>query len=178
MTPEELAQLQEMVTKAAELVEGKLAASLNTAIEGINSKIETNEATTANLQATAKTAFETLPNIIQEKVENQLEGSLKVISEEIGKQFEGKMKALATGGKDGEGAPGGLNLPYLLEKSDKIVEVINAFRSPTTEQAMMGQMAFVMKWHGLLSKLEKGGGTGDEVTKAIADTFTNQTQEK
>lgn len=176
MEPEELAQLQEMVTKAAEAIESKLAATLGAAIEGINSQFESNAAAAAEIQSQAKAALETVPHLIQEHVENQLQANLKGIVEEVGNQFEAKVKAMAGGGS-GDGAGGGMGIEKLLANSDKIIGIVNAFRSPTTEQAMMGQMAFVMKWHGLLSKLEKGGGTGDEVTKAIADTFAGQKQE-
>ena len=167
MTPEELAEIQKMVVKVAEEVESRLATSLDKAIEGINSKVESTTATASDLQAKAKVTFEALPALIQRQVENQLQ--------DLTKQFEERQKELAGAGDSGGGA--GLNLNSLLANSDKIVAVVNAFRSPTTEQAMLSQMNFVMKWHSLLSKLEKGGGSGEEFTKAIASTFTPEKHE-
>lgn len=171
MTKEELAELQKMVTVAAGEIEGRLATSLDKTIEGINNKIDL----AVDLNAKSKAAFETIPSLIQEQIESQLKVNLKGIVEEVGNQFEGKMKAMAGGNSAAPG--GGLNFESLLANSDKIVAVVNAFRSPTTEAAMLAQMNFVMKWHSLLSKLEKGGGAPDEITKAIASTFTTEKKE-
>lgn len=171
MTDEELATIQKVVTKAVEGVETKLAASLSKAIEGINTKIDLNAAAAGEIQSTVKVALEAMPHLIKEHVEGELQTNLKGIVEEVGKQFEGKFKAM-TG--SGAGSGDGMNLNNLLAHSEQIIGVINAFRSPTTEAAMLSQMNFVMKWHSLLSKLEKGGGAPDEVTKAIASTFTEK----
>lgn len=175
MTPEELAELKEVVSKAAEGIELRLFESLNKAIESLDGKIASTTAAAEETQSKAKMAMEAVPNLIKEQIEAQLTANLKGIVAEVGAQFEEKMKAAGGAGTGADGGP--ITLDKLLQNSDKIVNVVNAFRSPTTDQAMMGQMNFVMKWHQLLSKLEKGGGTGDEFTKAIADTFTQQTQE-
>ena len=170
MTPEEMAELKSVVSQATEAIEGRLFESLTKAIEEIKGKA----AAADELQSKAKIALEAVPNLIQEQIEAQLKVNLKGIVEEVGNKFEERVKAM--GGSTGANG-GGMNLDKLLANSDKIIGVVNAFRSPTTEQAMMGQMNFVMRWHSLLSKLEKGGGSGDDVTKAIADTFTEQKQE-
>lgn len=170
MTEEELAELQKMVTVAAEGIEGRLAASLDKTIEGINNKIDL----AVDLNAKSKAAFEAVPHLIQEHVEAQLQANLKGIVEEVGKQFEGKMKAITSSGNSTGGSMG---LRDLLADSDKVIGIINAVRQPTTEAAMLSQMNFVMKWHSLLSKLEKGGGAPDEITKAIASTFTTEKKE-
>lgn len=170
MTKEELAEIQKMVTVAAGEIEGRLATSLDKTIEGINNKIDL----AVDLNAKSKAAFETIPGLIQEQIESQLKVNLKGIVEEVGKQFEGKMKAMAGGG---DSAGGSMGLRDLLADSDKVIAIVNAFRQPTTEAAMLAQMNFVMKWHSLLSKLEKGGGSGDEFTKTIASTFTTEKQE-
>lgn len=175
MEAEELEQLKGVVSQAAEEIEGRLAVSLNKAIEGLDAKISSAAATGEALKSTATTALEALPNLIQEKIEAQLKDNLQGIVEEVGNRFEERLKAGAGAGA-GAGKNGGPGLDFnaLLGNSDKIIGVINAFRSPTTEQAMMGQMNFVMKWHQLLSKMEKGGGSGDDLTSAIAETFTTQ----
>lgn len=170
MDPKELAELEKMVTKAAEEIENRLSASLGKAIEGINAKVNLNVEAANELQANAKVAMEAMPNLIREHVESQLSVNLKGIVEEVGKQFEGKVKAMA----GGDSAGGSMGLRDLLAESDKIIGVINAWKQPTTEAAMLSQMNFVMKWHGLLSKLEKGGGVPDDITKAIASTFTEK----
>jgi len=174
MTDEEMAEIQKMVTMAAQEVEGRLATSLDKTIESLNNKIALNATAAAEVQNKAKIALETVPNLIQEQIESQLRANLTGIVEEVGKQFQAKVKEA---GGNSAAPGGGLSLESLLAHSDKLVAVVNAFRSPTTEQAMMGQMSFVMKWHQLLSKLEKDGGSGDEFTKAIADTFTTPKQE-
>jgi len=168
---EQLAELQKMVTMAAGEIEGRLATSLNQAIAGINEKIDLGAAAAAELQNNAKIAFETLPNVIQENVETQLKANLKGIVEEVGKQFEGKVKE-AGGGNSGTG----ITMESILANSDKLVAVVQAFRSPTTDQAMAANMGMIFKWHGLLSKIEKGGSSGEEITKAIQDTFGSQGQ--
>ena len=173
MTEEELAELQNMVATAAKGIEDRLADSLGKAIEAINNKIELNATASAELQTRAKTAFETLPVLIQEHVEGQLKANLTGIIDEVGNRFEEKVKAMAKGGGN-SGAPGGLGIQDLLAHSDKIIGVINAWKQPTTEAAMMSQMQLIFRWHGLLSKLEKGGGSGQDVTQAIADTFKPQ----
>lgn len=167
MTKEELAEITEMVTKAAEGIESRLADSLKNAIEGFNSKA----AAATELQSKSEAALKVLPDLIQKQVESQLKTNLTGIVDEIGKQFEAKVKE-ASG--NSEAPEGGLNIPYLLDNSDKLIAIFNAWKQPTTEQAMLSQMNFVMKWHSLLTKLEKGGGTADEATKAIASTFTPQ----
>ena len=170
MTEEELAELQNMVAMAAKGIEDRLADSLGKAIEGINSKVEVNATASDELQSKAKVAFETLPALIQENVESQLKANFTGIVEAVGKKFEEKVKAMAGG--DNSGAPGvGLTAGSLLANSDKIIGLINAWKQPTTEAAMMGQMNLIFRWHGLLSKLEKGGGSGADVTQAISDTF-------
>ena len=148
----QLAELQKMVAMAAKGIEDRLADSLGKAIGGLNSKVEVNAAANAELQAKAKAAFEALPALIQENVEGQLKANLTGIVEEVGKQFEGKVKAMAGG--DNSGAAGfGLNAGSLLANSDKIIALINAWKQPTTEAAMMGQMNLIFRCHGLLSKL-------------------------
>ena len=169
----QLAELQKMVAMAAKGIEDRLADSLGKVIEGINSKIELNAAASAELQARAKTAFETLPALIQEHVESQMKANFTGIVEAVSQKFEEKVKAMAKGGGN-SGAPGGLGIQDLLAHSDKIIGVINAWKQPTTEAAMMGQMNLIFRWHGLLSKLEKGGGSGQDVTEAIASTFKTQ----
>lgn len=176
MTKEELDQLKGVVSQAAEEIEGRLAESLNKAIEGLDAKIAATTAAGDALKSTATTALEALPNMIQEKIEAQLQDNLQGIVEEVGNRFEERVKAVAGAAGAGAGKNGGAGLDFssLLGQSDKIISVINAFRSPTTDQAMMGQMNFVMKWHKLLSTMEKGGGSGEDITSAIADTFTAQ----
>lgn len=163
-----LNELNTMVLKAAGDIENQLGEKLEAAIAGINTNIEANAAAVDEIQVKARSVIEAMPNLIQEHIEGQLKANLKGIIDNISDTFEEKVKEMAGGGSNGGGS---LNLATLLEHSDKIIGVINAFRSPTTEQAMMGQMNFVMRWHSLLSKLEKGGGSGEEVTRAISDTF-------
>ena len=169
MTPEELAELKEVVSKAAEAIEGRLAESLNQGIEGLNSKIDSTKAAADEIQSKAKTALEGVPQLIQDQIEVQLKTNLKGIVEDVGNQFEERVKAL--GGSAGANG-GGMSLDKLLANSDKIIGVVNAFRAPTTDQAMMSEMNLIFRWHGLLSKLEKGGGSGEDLTKQIANTFT------
>ncbi len=175
---EPLDEIRMMVAKFAEGIETRLADSLAKYAVAVDARIDQNAAATNELTSKAKAALEALPSVIQGQVETQLTANLKGIIEEVGAKFEERLKALAAGGEPGaDGAGGGLGLQQLLSHSDQIIGIVNAFRSPTTEQAMMGQMNFVMKWHSILSKLEKGGGSGDDFTKAIADTFTQQPQE-
>ncbi len=171
MTPEELAELKEVVSKAAEGIELRLADSLNKAIEDIKGKA----AAADEVQSKARTAMEAVPKLIQEQIESQLKINLKGIVEEVGNRFEERVKAMG-GGTGANGGP--ITLDKLLANSDKIIGVVNAFRSPTTDQAMLGQMNFVMKWHKVLSSMEKGGGSGEDITRAIADTFTQQEQKE
>lgn len=177
MELEEIAELQKMVTAAAEVVENKLADSLKEAIESINTKVDASVVASTDLQAKAKIAFEALPNMIKEHVEGTLSENIKSIGEELSKQFEGKVKAMIGAGGGNSAGGGSMGLRDLLAESDKIIGVINAWKQPTTDQAMMGQMNLIFRWHGLLSKLEKGGGSGEDITKAIADTFTTQKPE-
>jgi len=165
MTEEELAEMQKMITAAAGQIESKLAGTLQEVLVGVNAKVEAAEAVSSELQVKAKAAFEALPALIQKQVENQLQ--------DLTKQLEEKAEAMSGGGNSGGGGAG-VNFRDLLAHSDKIIGVINAWKQPTTEAAMMGQMNLIFRWHGLLSKLEKGGGAGDDVTKAIADTFKPQ----
>jgi len=165
MTEEELAEMQKMITAAAGQIESKLAGTLQEVLVGVNAKVEAAEAVSSELQVKAKAAFEALPALIQKQVENQLQ--------DLTKQLEEKAEAMSGGGNSGGGGAG-VNFRDLLAHSDKIIGVINAWKQPTTEAAMMGQMNLIFRWHGLLSKLEKGGGSGDDVTKAIADTFKPQ----
>lgn len=164
MTEEELAQIQTMVTAAAQIVEDKLGGTLTQVVESINSKISVNEKAFDDLQVKAKTAFESLPTVIHTQVENQL----AVLT----KQFEERQKE--PGANAGGGNSGGALVDKLLANSDKLIGMWTAYKQPTTEAAMMGQMNLIFRWHGLLSKLEKGGGTGDDITKAIADTFNKE----
>ena len=170
----DLAALQRIVTEAVGAIEDRLASKIDEVMQGINSKIEANEIITAELQAKAKTAFETLPQIMQDQIQTQLQTNLKGIIEQVSTQFEEKVKAMA--GEAGASG-GGMSFDKLLANSDKIIGVVNAFRAPTTDQAMMSEMNLIFRWHGLLSKLEKGGGSGEDITKAIADTFTTPKQE-
>lgn len=173
MEKEELAAIQKMMTKAVGEVEKKLATSLNNAIEGINTKVEASTKAATDLVANAKAAVQAMPNLIQEHVEAELKTNITSIVEEVGKQFEAKLKE-KTGGK---GADGSLGIRDLLEHSDQVINVINAWKQPTSEQALMGQMNFIMKWHNILSKIEKGGGSGEELTSQISKTFGPEAQE-
>lgn len=161
------AEVQEMVTGAIKEAESRLLISLGDTMEGINAKLDGMAGAASEVQATVQS----LPNLIQSQVESQLKVNLSGIIAEVGKQFEDKMKAMA-GGAVADG--GGMSLDKLLTQSDKIVSLVNAFRSPTTEQAMMGQMNFVFRWHKLLSQFEKGGGTPDEIAEQLTKTFTTQ----
>lgn len=174
MTKEELDQIQKMMTQGAEAIEKKLATSLNQAIAGINEKVDNNAAAAAEIVANAKAAVSTMPNLIQEHVEAQLKTNITSIVKEVGKQFEGKLRD-ATGGKGADG--GSMGIRELLGQSDQIINIINAWKQPTSEQALMGQMNFIMKWHNILNKIEKGGGSGEELTAQIGKTFGPETQE-
>ncbi len=164
MTEEEKVELQNMVTAAAQVTEERLIAIFGPIIEGINKKVEVSVKASSELETKAKTAFDTLPAVIHTQVENQL-GVLT-------KQFEERQKE--TGGNSGGG---GDYLDKLLANSDKLIGMWNAYKQPTTEAAMTAKMNEVFNWHRLLSKLEKGGGSGEDVTKAIADTFAGPKQE-
>lgn len=172
LTKEELAALQKMMAKAVDEIETKLATSLNNAIEGINTKVDNSAAAAAEIVANAKTAVTTIPNLIQEHIEAQLKTNITSIVEEVGKQFEAKLME-KTGGK----TDGSLGVRDLLDHSDQIINVINAWKQPTSEQALMGQMNFIMKWHGILNKIEKGGGSGEELTTQISKTFGPEAKE-
>lgn len=163
-----LEDLQELVMLAAGAIEKKLVEKLDQTILSLNEKIDNNAKAALEITANAKKAMETVPNVIQEHVEAQLKSNLTGIVKEVGDQFEAKIKSYAGGGN---GAAAGDFFEKMIGHSDKIIGIINAFRSPTTEQAMLSQMNFVMRWHQVLSKLEKGGGSGTDVTKAIAETF-------
>jgi len=119
-----------------------------------------------------KTGFETFTRPI---IEKQVQAALPGVVEQVARQFQGDPgRGGAQGGAATEGAPRptfGLNIGDLLAHSPQIIEIINAFRSPTTDQAIGQQMGFIMKWHGLLSKIEKGGGRPDDLTSAIGETF-------
>jgi hypothetical protein len=169
-----LSDLNNMVIKATSEIENRLSDRLEAAIAAINQNIEANAAAVSQVQSQARSALETVPALIQEHIESQLKANLENIIDQVSNTFEEKVKAMA--GSIGGNGGGGLNLALLLENSDKLIGIVNAFRSPTTEQAMMGQMNFVMRWHQLLSKVEKGGGSGDEITRAISDTFRGEEQ--
>ncbi len=170
MDEAELAQLKEMVTTAVDGVETKLADSLGKAIAGLTEKLDSTAQTGTDIQKQTKMALEAVPNLIREHVENQLQVNLKGIVEEVSNKFEEKVKVLA--GANGGGAGGGAFVDKIIANSDKLIGAVNAFRAPTTEGALMGQMNLIFRWHGLLSKLEKGEGSGEDITKAISETFT------
>lgn len=164
------AEVEKMVAKAAKEAEARLVTGMAKAMEPISKKIDL----AIDLNTQSKAAFEAVPGLIKEQVANHLTENIASIGEELSKQFEGKMKAMMGGGGDNSGGGTGLGLGQLLNQSDKIIGIVNAFRQPTTEAAMLGQMNLVMKWHSILSKLEKGGGSPDDITKQIADTFTEK----
>lgn len=165
-TEPEMDGVQQLILAAASQIEGRLANTLNQAIDGINARIEANAASAIELTANAKLAIDNMPAMIQERVEGQLRVNLKGIVEEIANQFEEKVKKFA-----GDGTGGMDFLDRAMTHSDKIIGIVNALRAPTTEQAMMNQMTMIFRWHTLLSKLEKGGGSPGDVTDAIANTF-------
>lgn len=174
MTDEERAELQEMVGKVAEGIENRLADTLKEAIGSISEAVGENKTAVTKIENKAKLAFETLPTLIQEQVETRMKANVTSIIEELGKQYKGKVAEL---GGNNEGAIAGFGLRELLAHSEQIIAVIQAWKQPTTEQAMLAQMNFVMKWHALLSKVEKGGGTPDEITQRITETFATPAKE-
>lgn len=172
MTEQELAELRKMVDIAARGIEDRLITSFGGIIAGLNEKIALSDKAASELETKAGKAFESLPVIIKTQVENQLQ--------DLTKQLEARQ---AGPGDDGEGKPaggaggasggfGGFSVGELLKNGPQIVELIKAWRQPGTEQQMMGQMNLIFRWHGLLSKLERGGGSGEDISKTIADTFT------
>lgn len=177
MTDEELTELRTMVDIAAKGIEDRLIASFGTIIAGLNTKISQGEKAASDLESKATTAFNTLPVIIKTQVENQLKDLTKQL--EAGKSGDMSGGGESADGESGGGAPrggnsggfGGFNVGELLQYAPKVIEMINAWKQPGTEQQMMGQMNLIFRWHGLLSKLEKGGGSGEDITTAVADTF-------
>ncbi len=167
----QLAALRDMAAKFAEGIEIRLAESLNSAIEGIRAEVEKSLAVATEVQGKASEAFKALPDLVQGGIEKQLKANLAGITEEINRIFEEKVKAM-TGGGNSAGGGGGLNIPYIIDHADKIIEMWNAYKQPTSEQAISAKLSEIYKWHGLLSKIEKGGIPGDDLTKQIAETFT------
>jgi len=169
----QMTMLQRVAAQIAGSIETKLSGQIDASIGSLSRKVE-------GLENQFKTALDAVPILIKEQIEGQIAANIKGISVEINRQFEEKIKALpgaqkllaATEGKENGGGLGGISLSSVLQNPEGIISIINAFRSPTTEVAMMSQMNFVMKWHKILNQMEKGGGIGTDVTSAIADTFT------
>lgn len=180
MNIRQLERLQKMVTETVGEVENRLADKLQEIAGAIHENVNKIAGELKRLQeAQASQAtqiqetLEAAPKMIQEEIQIQLKANVAGIVAEYKKQMGGKAAVTTPDNEQSGAAPGlgGLSIDGLLGHADKIVELINAFRSPTTDQAMMSQMNFVIKWHNILNKIEKGGGTGEELTKQIAETF-------
>ncbi len=153
----QLAELQKMMAAALGEVEERLGNKLTS--------------TLGAMQEYEKKLGESLPTLVNSAVMANLPKIVQEVTSKVKEEFA----EVISNNQGNSAAPGGgLTMENLLSHSDKLIGLVNAFRSPTTEQAMLGQMNFVMKWHSLLSKLEKGGGSGDDVTKAIASTFKTE----
>lgn len=163
--------------KIVEAVEGgisdrldSIVAGINQTLASLNQALKKNAEDIAAIQQKNQNTFAALPDIIND----HLSKALPAIQQEIGSQLGEKLKAtLEAGGGagGGNGAGGGLSVQGIAKIAPQIIEIINAWKQPTTEQAMMGQMQNIFKWHQLLTKLEKGGGSASDITSQIADTF-------
>ena len=173
MTPEELQEIKALLISASEGVERHLLASMNDSLKNLNEKIDATAKASDDIQVLATNTFANLPAMLQERVEKALNDNVKGIIEQIGKQNEEQFKELMGGVKAGgeNGGGGGLTLQNLLAQSDKLMGLVNAWRTPTTEQATAVDIDRIFNWHRLLSKLEKGGGTSDDLNTEIKGTF-------
>jgi hypothetical protein len=169
-------QLLQIINYAMGKIQGNFNDAIKSVKESLHQEINT-------IRAQTSESLKGAPDLIRETVEVQLQGHIKGIIQEISSQFEEKFKQYTGAGGGGGGGGGGgngagLSLNQILANSDKIIGVINAFRSPTTEQAMMSQMSNVLKWHKVFSSIEKGGGNVDDLTTNIASTFATDKQQK
>jgi hypothetical protein len=181
--PSPKSDLSPEAAKIVEVVESGISDRLDSIVAGVNQTLASlNRALSENkeaieeLRVKTQNAVATMPDLINDQVEAKLMANIKSIQEQINEQFETKFKAAMGSGGGGGAAPGD-GLGSILSQTPRIIEIINAFRQPTTDQAMMSQMSFVMKWHKLLSSLEKGGGDTDELSNRITETFAPGGQE-
>lgn len=97
----------------------------------------------------------------------------KSIFEQMEAQLETKMKS--RDGNDNPAGnseqPGAVNNLLANATIADVVEVIKVFKQPSDQQSLMGMMGFGMRWYQLGAKMSKGNATGDDLEKAIADTF-------
>lgn len=178
---EQMAALQQVVSKAVSEIEGRLADKLQEIAVKVDANIKQVAAEVKGLQERQEKQgaelTETLmaaPQLIQGLIEEQIKANYAGIMEQYKQQIDGKVAAANNSGKEGEvAAPavlGGFDIGSLLKHSDEVIKLVNAFRPPANvENEMMSQMNFVMKWHNILSKFEKGGGASEDITKAISE---------
>lgn len=149
-----------------------LADSMDSAIEEITKALQANSEAIVSIRQQTAEVLQQVPTLINNQVEGKLSANLQTIISQVNAQFEEKLKAtLGAGNGNGNGAAGQLSLGGLAQLAPQIIEVINAWKQPSSEQAMAGQMANIFKWHQLLSKLEKGGLNAETITESIAETF-------
>jgi hypothetical protein len=124
---------------------------------------------TAKLEATKGELFEGLKGLVGD-IEKQLRG-------QINTEFQGVVPKVITtlqekaqemgGGAPVAGHGGGLGS---LLTPDVVKALIDKFLSPSQPEASIaGKLNEILRWHNVLSKIEKGGASGEEITKAISD---------
>ena len=121
---------------------------------------------------------ETSKAAVQE-AEGRLGQQVTSIGKSIFEQMEAQLETKIKSRRDGDDNPAGNSeqaggaVNRLLSQASiaDVVDVIKVWRQPSDQQSLMGLMGFGMRWYQLGAKMSKGNATGDDLEKAITDTF-------
>ena len=162
----QLGGLDSLIKAKVNEIENNLADKLNETISNIYNKIaEDMKAASASQATQIQAAIQTLPGLVQKQVEGQLQANIAAITDQIGRQFEGKVREL-TGG-DNPGAGGTVNRLIRDASIGDIVQLIQAWKQPSSDQQLASQIRLLTTGMNMGSKMK----SGELTPKDIQDSF-------
>jgi len=168
-----LAGLDGLIKAEVSKIEDSLAGKLDQVVANIYNKVAEDMRVADEARATKiEAAIAALPNMIQGQIENQIQANITAISNQVSAQFEGKIKEMAGGGN----SSGAIGLGSFLNRATPtdIVNVINAWKQPSSDQQLASVFRTFIEGMRFGSRIKSGQVTAQDMEDALS--FTTPTQ--
>lgn len=175
---------EKVAESLVEKVQGRLSAQLSESVEAIKGMVAAGAQPVdveKIINGVANTLKPTIIEVAKNTVSEAFVANSKALTSEVYRVMDARFNELKTAASgNGEGSASavisgtkldiGNLVAQLLANADGISKLVAAFRGTGgADQQIASQLQTIFRWHNVLTKLESGKATSEELTKGIAD---------